>query len=267
MTEEEALEALDIMMTEGAFGVAGTEVVIEEFLAGEEASFFALIDGRSALPLAAAQDHKRAYDGDKGPNTGGMGAYSPTPLVDDAMTQRIMREIVEPTATGMAAEGMPFRGVLFVGLMIDPDKGPRVVEYNVRFGDPECQALMMRLMSDLLPALIATADGTLAHMALRWHAETAMTVVMASKGYPGSYEKGSVILGVENVAEGSDAMIFHAGTDRRADGALIASGGRVLAITALGEDVRTARDRAYARIQGIDWPAGFCRSDIGWRRL
>ncbi|MCR9255853.1 MAG: phosphoribosylamine--glycine ligase [Alphaproteobacteria bacterium] len=266
-TVDEALAAVDDMMAGGAFGGAGEEVVIEEFLDGEEASFFALIDGTTALPLAAAQDHKRAYDGDEGPNTGGMGAYSPAPVVDDAMAERIMAEIVRPTTAGMAAEGMPFKGVLFVGLMIDPVKGPRVVEYNVRFGDPECQGLMMRLKSDLLPALMATVDGTLSHMTLRWRDETAMTVVMAAEGYPGSYEKGTVIGGLDNLSETADLVVFHAGTDRRADGTVIAVGGRVLGITALGATPRDARDNAYAAVDKIEWPQGFCRRDIGWRAV
>jgi len=269
-TVDEALAAIDRILADGAFGAAGAEVVIEDFLVGEEASFFALVDGETAVPLAAAQDHKRAFDGDEGPNTGGMGAFSPTPAVDDAMAERIMAEIVRPTVAGMAAEGAPFKGVLFVGLMIDPESGPKVVEFNVRFGDPECQALMLRLMSDLLPALVASAEGTLSHLSLRWYAATAMAVVMATRGYPGAYQKGSVIRGAEASAGGeadTDVVVFHAGTARRADGALIATGGRVLAVTALGETPAAARERAYARIAAIDWPEGFHRTDIGWRAL
>ena len=265
-TLEEALAAVDAAMHDGAFGAAGRELVVEEFLRGEEASFFALVDGEAALPLIAAQDHKRVGEGDTGPNTGGMGAYSPAAVVDDAMAARVMAEIVAPTVAAMKAEGMPYRGVLFAGLMID-ESGPKLLEYNVRFGDPECQVLMARLKSDLLPALVACADGVLGSMDLRWHAEAAMVVVMAARGYPGSYEKGSVIGGLEEAGAEEAVTIFHAGTKAGPDGAVLANGGRVLGVTALGPDIAAARDRAYAAVDRIDWPEGFCRRDIGWRAL
>lgn len=265
-SQQEALDAIDMMITDGAFGEAGAKLVIEEMLDGEEASFFALIDGEKALPLIAAQDHKRAFDGDEGPNTGGMGAYSPTPIVDQAMTDRIMAEIVDPTVAGMQAEGMPFKGVLFVGLMIHPEKGPKVIEYNVRFGDPECQVLVMRLQSDLLPALLATADGTLDTVDLAWRDEAALSVIMATKGYPGRYDKGSVIRGADQATDDA-AQVFHAGTSIDQDGALIATGGRVLAVTACSATLSKAQEAAYTRIAEIDWPGGFYRKDIGWRAL
>jgi phosphoribosylamine--glycine ligase len=217
------------------------------------------------LALAGAQDHKRVGDGDTGPNTGGMGAYSPAPVVDDAMAGRIMAEIVEPTVAGMKAEGRPFRGVLFAGLMITAE-GPKLIEYNVRFGDPETQALMLRLKSDLLPALIAVADGQLAHVDLRWRDEFALCVVMAAAGYPGSYAKNTEVRGVD-AAETDDVVVFHAGTARDGDGRLLATGGRVLGVTALGAGAAEARDRAYAAVDRIDWPDGFCRRDIGWRAV
>jgi phosphoribosylamine--glycine ligase len=249
----------------GAFGAAGAEVVIEECLAGEEASFFALVDGAHALALAAAQDHKRAFDGEKGPNTGGMGAYSPAPVMTAQMTRRTMDEIVQPTVKGMAARGAPFKGVLFAGLMITA-QGPKLIEYNVRFGDPECQVLMLRLKSDLLPALIATADGVLANFDLRWHDDAALTVVMAANGYPGEYAKGSEIHGLEAARAVEGVEVFHAGT-ARAGRRLIATGGRVLNVSARGSTIAEARQRAYAAIARIDWPGGFFRSDIGWRAL
>jgi phosphoribosylamine--glycine ligase len=264
-TPEEALAAVDAMMADRAFGEAGAEIVVEEFMTGEEASFFALTDGTSVLPLAGAQDHKRVGDGDTGPNTGGMGAYSPAPLVDAAMAARIVDEIIAPTVAGMAAEGRPFRGVLFAGLMIT-DTGPKLIEYNVRFGDPECQALMLRVKGDFMAALIATVDGQLDHFHLRWHDETAMCVVMAAKGYPAAYEKNTVISGLDAV-ESDDVVVFHAGTARGADGALLATGGRVLGVTATGADPREAQARAYAAVDAIDWPGGVCRRDIGWRAL
>lgn len=264
-TLDEALSAVDAMMADKAFGDAGAEIVVEEFMVGEEASFFALTDGDSVLPLVSAQDHKRVGDGDTGPNTGGMGAYSPAPVVDPAMAARILSEIVGPTVAGMKAEGRPFKGVLYAGLMIGPD-GPRLIEYNARFGDPECQALVMRLKSDLLPALIAVADGQLAHVDLRWDSRTALCVVMASAGYPGDYRKGSEIRGVE-AAEAVDAVVFHASTERTADGRLLANGGRVLGVTALGADAAEAGRRAYAAVDRIEWPDGFCRRDIGWRAV
>ena len=264
-TIEDADRAIDDMLVGKAFGAAGAEIVVEEFLDGEEASFFALSDGTHILPLAAAQDHKRAFDGDKGPNTGGMGAYSPTPLVDAAMQQRIVDEIIAPTVRTMAARGTPFRGVLFAGLMIGRH-GPKLLEYNVRFGDPECQALMVRLKSDLLPALIACHDGGLDHLDLRWHDATALNVVMAARGYPGAYEKGSEIRGLDRAAQQKNVQIFHAGTQRDGD-RILATGGRVLGIVGIGRDAAESQACAYAGVDAIDWPGGFCRRDIGWRAI
>ena len=249
----------------GAFGIAGAEVVIEEFLRGEEASFFALVDGKTALALAAAQDHKRVGDGDTGPNTGGMGAYSPAPVMTEAMIARTMDEIIRPTVAAMAARGTPFKGVLFAGLMIT-DEGPKLIEYNVRFGDPETQVLMLRLESDLLAALLATADGTLGSVELRWRKDAALTVVMAANGYPGPPQLGSEIEGLEAAAAAEGVEIFHAGT-RREGSRFFANGGRVLSVTALGRTVGEAQARAYAAIAKIDWPGGFCRTDIGWRAV
>jgi phosphoribosylamine--glycine ligase len=261
MTVDEALSAIDAVFT-GQFGSA--ECVIEEFLEGEEASFFALCDGRHALALAAAQDHKRVGDGDLGPNTGGMGAYSPAPIMSEAMSRRVMAEIIQPTVRGMSKRGTPFKGVLFAGLMIGRD-GPRLIEYNVRFGDPECQVLMMRLKDDLLTLLIAAADGTLDKMSVRWRDETALTVVMASKGYPGAYAKGSEIRNLDGAAGADkDVEIFHAGTALK-DGKIVAAGGRVLNVSALGRTVDEAQVRAYRVVDLIEWPEGFCRRDIGWR--
>ena len=264
-TVEAAEAAVDAALSEGAFGAAGAEVVIEEFLEGEEASFFALVDGETALPLATAQDHKRAFDGDTGPNTGGMGAYSPASVMTPELEARVLAEIVTPTVAAMTAAGRPYKGVLYAGLMITAE-GPQLIEYNARFGDPECQVLVMRLMSDLLPALIATSDGVLKSFDLRWYPEPAITVVMAAKGYPGSYEKGSEIKGLEGLDD-EDLVVFHAGTKRDAVGRLLASGGRVLNVTALGKTVAEAQGRAYAAIDRIDWPEGFCRRDIGWRAV
>ncbi|TIS54409.1 MAG: phosphoribosylamine--glycine ligase [Mesorhizobium sp.] len=263
MTLDEALAALDACF-DGSFGRAGAEVVVEEFLTGEEASFFCLCDGTTALPFGTAQDHKRVGDGDVGPNTGGMGAYSPAPVMTPDMVERTMREIVEPTMRGMAETGAPFSGILFAGLMIT-DKGPNLIEYNTRFGDPECQVLMMRLKDDLLVLLNAAADGQLAHMSVRWRDEAALTVVMAARGYPGTPEKGSVIRGVEE-ASADGAQIFHAGTAINS-GALVANGGRVLNVTATGSTVGEAQRRAYAALDRIDWPDGFCRRDIGWQAV
>lgn len=263
-THAEAISAIDDCFA-GAFGSAGSEVVIEEFLQGEEASFFALCDGRHALPLATAQDHKRVHDGDKGPNTGGMGAYSPASIVTPEITARVMREIIDPTVATMAARGAPYVGVLYAGLMLTKD-GPKLIEYNARFGDPECQVLMMRLKSDLLTALVATCDGVLDTFDLRWYDDVALTVVMAAKGYPGTPQRGSEIKGLERAAALEGVEIFHAGT-RREGARLLADGGRVLNVTARGKTVAEARDRAYAAIALIDWPGGFCRSDIGWRAL
>ncbi len=265
-TIEQANAAIDDMLEGNAFGAAGAEVVIEEFLEGEEASFFALCDGKTALPLASAQDHKRVGDGDTGPNTGGMGAYSPAPIVTEAMIDTIMKTIITPTMEGMAAEGTPYAGVLYAGLMIK-DGVPKLLEYNVRFGDPECQVLMMRLRSDLLPALMAAADGVLSDFDLRWYDEVALTVVMAANGYPGAYDKGSEIRGLEAVAALPDVTVFHAGTARGPNGEILATGGRVLAVTALGKTVADAQARAYRAVDAIDWPGGFCRRDIGWRAV
>jgi phosphoribosylamine--glycine ligase len=251
---------------DGQFGQAGASVVIEEFLDGEEASFFALCDGTHTVALAGAQDHKRVGDGDTGPNTGGMGTYSPAPVLDEAMAQRVMAEIVLPTLRGMEQEGCPFQGVLFAGLMIGRN-GPKLIEYNVRFGDPECQSLMLRLKSDLLTALIASADGALKDFDLRWREDSAITVVMAANGYPGDYKKDTEIKGLERAAEVPGVTVFHAGTKRAADGRLLANGGRVLNVSALGRDIAEARARAYEAVDRIDWPEGFCRRDIGWRAL
>jgi phosphoribosylamine--glycine ligase len=263
MTLDEARAALEACF-EGSFGSAGAEVVVEEFMTGEEASFFCLCDGTTALPFGTAQDHKRVGDGDIGPNTGGMGAYSPAPVMTADMIARTMREIVEPTMRGMAELGAPFSGVLFAGLMIT-DSGPKLIEYNTRFGDPECQVLMMRLKDDLLVLLTASADGQLAHTSVRWRDDAALTVVMAARGYPGTPEKGSVIRGVEEAA-GEHVQIFHAGTAING-GALVANGGRVLNVTATGASVGEAQARAYAALDRIDWPDGFCRRDIGWQAV
>lgn len=264
---EEACAAVDEALVGGAFGAAGASVVVEEFMEGEELSFFALVDGETALPLASAQDHKAAHDGDTGPNTGGMGAYSPAPVCTPALEKRIIDEILTPTVAAMKAEGTPYQGILFIGLMVTTD-GPKVVEYNVRFGDPECQVLMMRLKSDLLPALVATADGVLSSADLRWHDdETALTVVLAAKGYPGAYEKNTAIQGVERAEADADVTVFHAGTARDADGTLRATGGRVLNVTARGATVTQAQAAAYRAVDAIDWPQGFCRRDIGWRAV
>ena len=263
-TEAEALAAIDDIFG-GRFGAAGAEVVIEEWMIGEEASFFALVDGKHALALAAAQDHKRVGDGDTGPNTGGMGAYSPAPVVSDAVAAQVMDRIIIPTVKAMEAEGRPFRGVLFAGLMIT-DNGPQLIEYNVRFGDPECQVLMMRLKSDILPALIASADGQLEKFDLRWHDQPALTVVMAANGYPGDYTKGTEIRGLDAAGALDGVQVFHAGTVAK-DGKVLATGGRVLAVTAMGATVAEARQRAYAAVDRIDWPEGFCRRDIGWRAI
>ncbi|HEY4773287.1 MAG TPA: phosphoribosylamine--glycine ligase, partial [Xanthobacteraceae bacterium] len=260
----EAEAAIDAMLG-GALGAAGAEIVIEDFLAGEEASFFALCDGDSVLPLVSAQDHKRAFDGDEGPNTGGMGAYSPAPVMTPEMTQRALAEIVRPAVTALKAMGCPYRGVLYAGLMIT-ETGPQLIEFNVRFGDPECQVLMLRLISDLVPALIATRDGMLKTFDLRWLDEVALAVVMAARGYPGAYEKGSLIGGLEEAEAVDGVEIFHAGT-RREDGRLIADGGRVLNVGARGATVGEARARAYAAIAKINWPHGFFRRDIGHRAL
>jgi len=263
-TRETADAAIDSMFA-GAFGDAGKEVVIEEFLDGEEASFFALTDGAHVLALASAQDHKRAFDGDSGPNTGGMGAYSPAPVLDPDIERKVMARIVQPTVDAMRARGTLYRGVLYAGLMIK-DGEPKLIEYNCRFGDPECQVLVPRLKSDLLSALIAARDGVLDTFDLRWRNDAALTVVMAAKGYPGDYEKGSEIRGLDEAASVEGVEIFHAGTMAR-EGRIFANGGRVLNICALGRDVREAQARAYEAVRRIDWPGGFYRHDIGWRAI
>ena len=260
MTLAEAEAAVD-----GLFATAGAEAVVEEFMEGEEASFFVLCDGDSALALAAAQDHKRAFDGDKGPNTGGMGAYSPAPVFTDAVRERTMSEIILPTLRAMKAKGMPYKGVLFAGLMITKE-GPKLIEYNVRFGDPETQVLMVRLMSDLVPALVAAIDGQLKNFSLRWYPEPALTVVMAAKGYPGDYKKGTRIDGLDDAAGVEGVEIFHAGTVAK-DGAILANGGRVLNVCAMGKTVTEARARAYQAVDRIKWPDGFCRRDIAWQAV
>ena len=261
---EEALNAVDAAF-DGAFGQAGERLVVEECLRGEEASFFALVDGETILAFGTAQDHKAVGEGDTGPNTGGMGAYSPAPCMTDALIARTMKEIIRPTVRGMAAEGTPYRGVLYAGLMLT-EAGPKLIEYNVRFGDPECQVLMPRLMSDFLPVVLAGAEGSFGEVNVRWRPVHAMTVVMAAEGYPGSYEKGSEIKGLEQAEAIDGVTVFHAGT--KADGdRLLATGGRVLNVTAEGETLAEARDRAYRAVDCIDWPDGFCRRDIGWRAL
>jgi phosphoribosylamine--glycine ligase len=264
MTEAEALAAIDDMFG-GEFGAAGAEVVIEEFMAGEEASFFVLSDGTNALPIGTAQDHKRVGDGDTGPNTGGMGAYSPAPVLTDGIQQQAMDRIVLPTIREMARRGTPYQGVLYAGLMIEAGQA-RLVEYNCRFGDPEAQVLMMRLGAQALDLMLACAEGRLPEVRVNWADDHALTVVMAANGYPGTYAKGSQIRGLEELPEDSRHMVFHAGTARR-DTQIIASGGRVLNVTARGATLQEARDAAYAMVEAIDWPGGFCRRDIGWRAL
>jgi phosphoribosylamine--glycine ligase len=265
-TVSEAESSATACLSQSAFGAAGHEIVVEECLLGEEASFFALVDGATVLPLAAAQDHKRAFDNDQGPNTGGMGAYSPAPVVTPAIERQVMERIIRPTVAGMAAEGHRFKGVLYAGLMITAD-GPKLLEYNVRFGDPEAQVLIVRLMSDLLPALVAARDGVLANFHLRWRPEAALTVVMATRGYPGEYPTGSAIGGVDEAEQVPGVTVFHAGTRRDEHGRLIAAGGRVLDVTATGSTLAEARTRAYAAVDRIRWPEGFCRRDIGHRAL
>jgi phosphoribosylamine---glycine ligase len=262
--EQTALDAIDDMFG-GAFGGAGAEVVIEEFMEGEEASLFVLCDGENILSMGSAQDHKRVGDGDTGPNTGGMGAYSPAPVLSAEIEARAMEQIVRPTMAEMAKRGMPYQGVLYVGLMIK-DGQPRLVEYNVRFGDPECQVLMMRLGAQAMDLMHAAAEGRLNDTRVNWGDDHAITVVMAANGYPGSYEKGSEIRGLDVLPEDSRNMVFHAGT-KTEGGAMLASGGRVLNVTARGDTLQEARDRAYAMVEAIDWPGGFYRNDIGWRAL
>ena len=260
-TKAEAVAAVEQAMIKGAFGKAGQELVIEEFMEGEEASFFALVDGQTALPFGTARDHKRVGDGDTGPNTGGMGAYSPAPAVDDAMHERIMTEIINPVVQGMAAEGAPYKGILYAGLMLTAD-GPKVIEFNCRLGDPEAQVLLPRLQSDLVPAMFAASDGLLSQFDLRWYEdEAAVCVVMAANGYPGSYEKGTEIRNLDALAGGTDVIAFHAGTTAEGE-RILATGGRVLGITGIGDSIPEARERAYDAIGKIDWPQGFCRRDI-----
>ena len=254
--EDAAAEMLD-----GRFGEAGATLLVEERINGPEASLFALVDGADVLFMGSAQDHKRAYDGDKGPNTGGMGAVSPSPRLSEALRQQVMDEIVRPLARGMADEGTPYRGILYVGLMLTAD-GPQVIEFNCRLGDPEAQVILPRLRSDLVAAMLATVEGTLGHVSLRWDGRSAVTVVMAAEGYPGTYEKGSVISGTEAAGASDDVMLFHAGTRIDDSGTVTANGGRVLAVTGLGDDTASARAAAYAAVDGIDWPGGFCRRDI-----
>ena len=264
MTEAEALAAIDDMFG-GSLGAAGAEVVIEEFMTGEEASFFVLCDGKDVLAVGTAQDHKRVGEGDSGPNTGGMGAYSPAPVLSEAIAQAALERIVKPTVAEMARRGTPYQGVLFAGLMIK-DGQPRLIEYNARFGDPETQVLMMRLGAQALDLLLACAEGRLDRARVNWANDHALTVVMAARGYPGAYQKGSVINGLDRMPEDSRHMVFHAGTAFR-DNLICANGGRVLNITARGDSLTDARNRAYAMIDLLDWPEGFCRSDIGWRAL
>ncbi len=264
MTTEEALAAVDMMFA-GSFGAAGAEVVIEEFLEGEEASFFALCDGERALAFASAQDHKRVGDGDTGPNTGGMGAYSPAPVMSPEMSARVMREIVEPTMAGMKTRGAPYKGVLFVGLMIG-DQGPKLIEFNARFGDPETQVMLPRLDEDLLPLLLASANGALPDGPVKLKVDTALTIVYAARGYPDAPERGSEIRNLDQAAAMEHIIVFHAGTTQQG-GRLLANGGRVLNVTALGHNVSEAQRRAYAAVDMIDWPEGFCRRDIGWRAI
>nr|WP_298686196.1 phosphoribosylamine--glycine ligase [uncultured Dongia sp.] len=265
-THTEANAAIDAMMLDRHFGEAGAELVVEEFMTGEELSFFALCDGTHAVPLASAQDHKQVGDGDTGPNTGGMGAYSPAPISTPEIERRIMAEIILPTVAGMAAEGRPFKGVLFAGIMVTKD-GPKLIEFNCRFGDPECEVLMLRLKSDVLPALMAARDGGLKNFDLRWFDAAAVTVVMAANGYPGKPETGTVIRNLDAAAKLADVAVFHAGTKLNDAGEIIAAGGRVLAVSATGVDVKLAQQRAYQAVDAIDWPGGFCRRDIAHRAI
>ena len=263
-TVDQALDAIDAMF-DGAFGSAGAAVVIEEFMAGEEASFFVLVDGQDVLPIGTAQDHKRVGEGDTGPNTGGMGAYSPAPILTAALQEQVLAQIVKPTVAEMARRGTPFRGVLYAGLMIR-DGQARLVEYNVRFGDPECQVLMMRLGAQALDLMLACAQGRLGECAVNWADDHAITVVLAARGYPGDYARGTRIRGLDALPADSRHMVFHAGTARQ-EGQLVASGGRVLNVTTRAESLSAAREAAYAMVDRIDWPEGFCRRDIGWRAL
>lgn len=265
-TLDQAKDAIEEALNDNKFGEAGSEIVIEECLIGEEASFHVLVDGENVIPLATAQDHKPVGEGDTGPNTGGMGTYSPAPILNKDLTQEIMQKFIIPTVDGMKKEGHIYRGVLYAGLMITKD-GPKLIEYNARFGDPETQVLLMRLKTDLLPALIACADGTLDQINLDWDRSAAICVVMAANGYPAEYKKGTSIKGLQNAGKIEDTQIFHAGTLLNKQGDLIANGGRVLGITSLGEDLAMAQKRAYAAVDLIDWTDGFCRRDIGWRAI
>ncbi len=265
-TEAEAFAAIDAALSKHAFGDAGDEILVEEFLVGEEVSFFALCDGVTAVPFAAAQDHKAALDGDLGPNTGGMGAYSPPPQFDAAMQERVMRTIIQPTLDAMRARGTPFTGVLFAGLMITAD-GPKLIEYNVRFGDPETQAILPRLRSDLLAVVSSMAMGRSLPEPLQWYDFASLCVVMASKGYPGPHEVGSVIHGLNKALEIPDSVIFHAGTAHGKRGEILSAGGRVLGVTAWGPTIAAAQARAYEVVDRLDWPQGYCRRDIGWRAV
>ena len=264
MNEATAFDAIDALLG-GSLSTAGAEIVIEEYMTGEEASFFVLVDGETVLPIGTAQDHKRAFDGDEGPNTGGMGAYSPAPVLTDAVARKALDEIIRPTMAVLARQGTPYQGVLYAGLMIE-DGQPRLVEYNVRFGDPEAQVLMMRLGAQALDLMLACAEGRLAEARVHWAADHALTVVVAAKGYPGPYETGSPIRGLDALPDTSQEVVFHAGT-APADGEVVAAGGRVLNATARGASLGEARDRAYGLVARIDWPEGYCRTDIGWRAL
>jgi phosphoribosylamine--glycine ligase len=264
MTLKEALDALDNMFG-GEFGGAGAEVVIEEFMDGEEASYFILCDGTDVLAVGTAQDHKRVGEGDTGPNTGGMGAYSPAAVLTDAIAEKAMNEIIKPTMAEMAKRGTPYQGVLYAGLMIK-DGVPRLVEYNARFGDPECQVLMMRLGAQALDLMLACAEERLAGVQVNWAADYALTVVIAADGYPGPYAKGSVIRGLDALPATSSAMCFHAGT-AESDAGITAQGGRVLNVTARASTLANAQAQAYYMVDQIDWTEGFCRRDIGWRAL
>ncbi|WP_085907371.1 phosphoribosylamine--glycine ligase [Kiloniella majae] len=266
MTLEEAHTAVEEALSGRAFGAAGAEVVIEEFMQGEEVSFFVLTDGENYLPLASAQDHKCVGEGDTGPNTGGMGVYSPATILTPELEQQVLEQCIKPTIEGMKSEGHIYKGVLFAGLMLT-ETGPRLIEYNVRFGDPECQALCLRLRSDILPALLASAQGGIEDIKLEWYDETALLVVMAAKGYPASYKKNTVIEGIDDAGSDSAVTVFHAGTVRGEDDSLRAVGGRVLGVTALGSDIKEAQKKAYQAVDKITWDQGFCRRDIGWREL
>jgi len=265
-TLDQAKDAIEEALNDNKFGEAGSEILIEECLRGEEVSFHVLVDGENVIPLASAQDHKPVGERDTGPNTGGMGTYSPAPILNEHLTQEIMQKFIIPTVDGMKKEGNIYRGVLYAGLMITED-GPKLIEYNARFGDPETQVLLMRLKTDLLPALIACADGTLDQITLDWRRSAAVCVVMAAKGYPGEYKKGTAIKGLQKACKIEETQIFHAGTLLNQQGDLVANGGRVLGVTSLGEDLTMAQKRAYAAVDLVDWTEGFCRRDIGWRAI